>query len=68
MRGNMRNLSRKTRIIFIVAMILALSQSVVFADTFEFDPSGETKNPFTPERLYDRKGGAPKGILDEQSL
>ena len=35
MRGNMRNLSRRIRIIFIVAMILALSQSVVFADTFE---------------------------------
>lgn len=64
----MRNLSRRIRIIFIVAMILALSQSVVFADTFEFDPSGETKNPFTPRGYMIEKGESQRAYWMSSSF
>lgn len=53
----MRKVSKVTAVILILLMILTLSQSVVFADTFEFDPSGETKNPFYPRGYMIEKSG-----------
>ena len=53
----MRKLSKTIAVILIMLMTFALSQSIVFGDTFEFDPSGETKNPFYPRGYMIEKNG-----------
>lgn len=50
-------LSKATAMLVILVMTLTLSQSFVFGDTYEFDPSGTTKNPFYPRGYQIEKNG-----------
>jgi len=54
----MRNLlSKAIAIILITVVVMTLTPGIVFGDTYEFDPSGETKNPFYPRGYQVEKNG-----------
>ena len=52
----MRNLLRRTIFLFIGLMLLAGNLCAAFADTYEFEPDGSSKNPFNPRGYTIQKG------------